>query len=53
MRRKGGRAGLPKKGKWSPPGMGTTVVTKKGKGEKRRKGDKREKRKREKKKEKG
>ena len=27
VRRKGGRAGLPKKGKWPPYGTGTTVLT--------------------------
>ena len=27
VRRKGGRAGMPKKGKWSPRGTGTTVLT--------------------------
>ena len=27
VRRKGGRAGLPKKGKWPPRGTGTTVLT--------------------------
>ena len=27
MSREGGKAGLPKKGKWSPRGTGTTVLT--------------------------